>query len=47
MGPYPPQEVAGIYEPRVGFTHRTGRYRPGGHRFILQFIGVVHVWKDL
>ena len=41
MGPYPPQEVAGIYERRVGFTHRAGRYRLGGSPFSSRFVRVV------
>ena len=30
----------------LGFSHPTGRYRPGGSPFRPRFVVVVHVWKD-
>ena len=49
MGSYPPRVCLALpsTNPRLGFPHRAGPYRPGGPPFTSPVCGVVDVWKDL
>ena len=41
-----PEGDLGSTNPRLGFPHRAGQYRPGGASFRPRVVGVVDLWED-